>query len=77
MLPMRYAPRDGHGTDAPFEPPLPSPADASLFPGARRAAFELWRRVASHESISRELQTVARANAEKLGEMESLERRLP
>lgn len=77
MLPMRYAPRDGHGTDMAFEPPLPSPADAPLFPGARRAAFDLWQRIASHESISPELQGVGRANAEKLDKMEGIERRLP
>jgi hypothetical protein len=77
MLPMRYAARDGHGMDAEFEPPLPTPGDASMFRIARKAATELWERASNHEQISTEFRAIAASNLAKLRALAEVERRLP
>jgi hypothetical protein len=77
MLPMRYAPRDGHGLEAEFTPPVPRPSDSAHFRSARRAAAESWQRIARHEAVSPEFQRVAGENAAKVEAMAAMERRLP
>ena len=49
-----------------FEPPVPSPQDARVWPSALAAAIDLWRAVADHDRISGDFRAIAAANAATL-----------
>jgi hypothetical protein len=74
MLPMSYAPQQAHLAEAPFEPPLPSAADAAIWPTAYRAALDFWRRVASHRLVSGSFRKLARKSQAGLLDHATLQR---
>lgn len=67
MLPMHYAPVQGHVEHEPtFKPPLPNPSNASLWRDACAAAVEFWMEVASSVKVSASFRKIARAHATEL-----------
>jgi hypothetical protein len=66
MVPMSYAAQQAHIGEARFEPPLPSAADAAIWPTAYRAALDFWGRVACHRLVSGPFRKLARKNHARL-----------
>jgi hypothetical protein len=77
MLPMSYSPQQAHITEAHFEPPLPSAADAAIWPTAYRAALDFWGRVASHRLVSGPFRKLAHRNHARLLESRDVAALLP
>ncbi|MFH1434952.1 MAG: type II toxin-antitoxin system HipA family toxin YjjJ [Pseudomonadota bacterium] len=77
MLPMMYAPHQGHLMDQRFRPPIPGPADAAIWDEACRAARDFWSAVASHPLVSKGFQKIARSNAVELDGLANMGRLLP
>ena len=77
MLPSLYAPQQAHLATARFEPPLPSAADAPIWPKVHAAALDFWARVASHRLVSREFKRIARANRTTLAKSHDIASLLP
>ncbi len=77
MLPMQYAPLHGQLIDRPFAPTLPAPGDAALWRPVCVAAADFWTKVSTHAMISPPFQTIARQNADRVKELQSLGDRLP
>jgi hypothetical protein len=77
MLPALYAGQSGHLGNPTFEPPAPTPDDASVWDGASQAALDFWRQVATHRLVSAGLRRIARANAGRVEAFRKLARRLP
>lgn len=77
MLPMMYAPRQGHIASQRFRPPVPGPADTAVWDEACAAARDFWASAASHSLISKGFQNIARSNAAELNALASVGRMLP
>lgn len=67
VLPMLYAPVQGQLVERPFEPPIPSPADAPIWERVCAVAVELWERCAQHALVSERFQVIAGLNAKAVG----------
>lgn len=67
MLPMLYAPLPGGETPVrEFRPPLPLPAQRSVWRAACEAALEFWRRAAEDGRISEGFRDVCKENGTRL-----------
>ena len=73
MLPMMYAPlAGGEIPPRPFNPPVPLPAQQTVWLEACRAAIAFWRRAGGDERISPPFRAVAIGNAEALDKLAAL-----
>lgn len=61
ILPMMYAPQHAQIIDRPFDPPLPTPADSSIYPRALSAAKDFWKEVQLSWQISAGFKSIAEA----------------
>ncbi|HWZ91107.1 MAG TPA: type II toxin-antitoxin system HipA family toxin YjjJ, partial [Polyangiaceae bacterium] len=77
MLPMAYAPQQGHLTSNPFRPPVPKPAAASIWEHVTVAAQDFWREVAKHPLVSPAFRKVARENQTVVARSAALAEKLP
>lgn len=77
MLPMHYAPRQGHLVDNELEPPLPKGVDRGLWDSACRAAVDFWTCLAEHPLTTRSFRKIAQKNAGVVQRCRALSQRLP
>lgn len=77
MLPMWYAPQHGQMVERPFDPPMPTPADAALWTDVCAAAIAFWEEVAVHPQVSPGFQAIAAANRAVVTGVLDLGRKLP
>jgi HipA-like C-terminal domain len=77
MLPAQYAGQHGHLGKAVFRPPVPTPALASVWEPASRAALDLWQRLANHAAVSLAFRRIAAQNAEHVESFRTAARLLP
>ena len=77
MLPMLYAPYQGHLPSRVFTPPLPTPRDQDVWPSACAAAMQFWGEVGSHARISADFRARALENRAKVEHVARYQRHLP
>ncbi|MEO8902750.1 MAG: type II toxin-antitoxin system HipA family toxin YjjJ [Polyangiaceae bacterium] len=77
MLPMAYAPQQGHLSDRAFTPPVPQPSVASIWRQASAAAQDFWAQVAEHPLASRPFRKIATENHAIVSRSAALAQRLP
>jgi HipA-like C-terminal domain len=77
MLPAQYAGQQGHLAAVVFRPPAPTPALASVWDPASRAALDLWQRLTKHDAVSTGFRSIAAQNAERVASFRTAARLLP
>jgi hypothetical protein len=77
MLPMLYAPHQGHLPEPAFRALTPRPSAAPIWDSVCSAACSFWKAVAGHPLISRDFKKAARAHAQSVDRARALGRRLP
>jgi hypothetical protein len=77
MVPMLYAPQQGHLPGRTFLPPAPASGDAALWASVCRAASDFWAELGTHPLVSRSFARIARSNHATVKRLESLASHLP
>lgn len=77
MLPMAYAPQQGHLRQPPLTLPIPDPGDSPIWSDVCRAAADFWSAVASHPEVSEDFRRIAAANAVVVQGGRAIDRLLP
>lgn len=77
MLPMMYAPVHNQLVERKFLPPLPQPANASVWIKAWHVACDFWDGVNHDSQISNGFKRVAKENLKLIGSMRHLHGKLP
>jgi hypothetical protein len=77
MLPAFYAGTQGNADEPELKLAAPSPADATVWDSASRAALALWEAVADDSRVSSSFRRVARSNQGRVRAFREVARRLP
>ena len=77
MLPAQYAGQQGHLGQVVFRPPAPTPALASVWEPASRAAIDFWQRLTKHDLVSAAFRRIATQNAKQVESFRTAARLLP
>lgn len=62
MLPMQYAPHQGHIIDRALDLPVPKPSDVGRWEDVCAAATDFWARVSRHPQVSEPFRELAQTN---------------